>query len=68
MSANIDWSSRKVIGCDGTTANIGNPGKVIKWLEKMSSTKVHLHADELPRRHLFNTLERTTFGRLGYLE
>ena len=34
MSANIDWFSRKVIGCDGTTANIGNPGKVIKWLEK----------------------------------
>jgi hypothetical protein len=57
----------KVVGCDSTNANTGYKGGVIQNIEKAVGHPLQwficlLHTNELPLRHLFQTLEGPTTG------
>ena len=59
------------IGCDGTAVNTGAKGGAIKMIELKLNKPVHwficqLHTNELPLRHLFQTLDGKTTGPKGY--
>lgn len=61
----------KAIGCDGTAVNTGVKGGAIRLLELKFNNPVHwfvcqLHANELPLRHLIQTLDGKTSGPKGY--
>ena len=54
-------------GCDGTVTNTGTKGGIIKLLEDRLGRPLHwfvcqLHANELPLRHLFSSLDGKTSG------
>lgn len=60
-------SSLVAIGCDGTAVNTGRKNGVIVLLEKHLKRPLQwfvclLHANELPLRHLFSSLDGTTTG------
>lgn len=60
-------SSLVAIGCDGTAVNTGHKNGVIALLEKHLKRPLQwfvclLHANELPLRHLFLSLDGTTTG------
>ena len=59
------------IGCNGTAVNTGAKGDTIRKIELKLNKPVHwficqLHANELPLRHLFQTLDGKTTGSKGY--
>ncbi|ESN99374.1 hypothetical protein HELRODRAFT_162916 [Helobdella robusta] len=60
-------SSLVAMGCDGTAVNTGPKNGVIDLLQKHLKRPLQwfvclLHANELPFRHLFSSLEGTTTG------
>lgn len=60
-------SSLLAVGCDGTAVNTGRKNGVIVLLEKRLKRPLQwfvclLHANELPLRHLFSSLDGTTTG------
>lgn len=60
-------TSLVAIGCDGTAVNTGHKNGVIALLEKHFGRPLQwfvclLHANELPLRHLFASLDGTTTG------
>lgn len=60
-------STLVAIGCDGTAVNTGQKNGVIVLLEKQLNRPLQwfvclLHANELPLRHLFTSLDGTTTG------
>ena len=60
-------TSLVAIGCDGTNVNTGMKNGVIKRIEDALGRPVHwfvcmLHSNELPLRHLFNSLNGKTSG------
>lgn len=60
-------SSLMGVGCDGTAVNTGHKNGVIVLLEKHLKRPLQwfvclLHANELPLRHLFSSLDGTTTG------
>ena len=61
----------EAIGCDGTAVNTGLNGGAIRLIELKLNKPVHwficqLHANELPLRHLIQTLDGKTSGPKGY--
>lgn len=59
------------IGCDGTVTNTGYKGGVIRHIELQLNKPFQwliclLHANELPLRHLFKSLDGATFGPKVY--
>lgn len=55
------------IGCDGTNVNTGTKNGIIKRIEDSIERPLHwficmLHANELPLRHLFSSLDGKTSG------
>lgn len=59
------------IGCDGTATNTGWKGGVIQYFEEYLKRPLQwcicmLHANELPLRHLFMTLDGCTSGPREY--
>lgn len=59
--------SLAAIGCDGTAVNTGRKNGVIVLLEKHLKRPLQwfvclLHANELPLRHLFSSIDGTTTG------
>ena len=59
------------IGSDGTSVNTGSKGGVIRLIELKLNKPVHwficqLHANELPLRHLLQTLDGKTTGPRGF--
>lgn len=67
------WNLNDVIcvGCDGTATNTGWKGGVIQYLEEYLERPLQwcvclLHANELPLRHLFLTLDGSTSGPREY--
>lgn len=59
------------VGCDGTATNTGWKGGVIQYLEDYFERPLQwcvclLHANELPLRHLFLTLDGCTSGPREY--
>lgn len=59
------------VGCDGTATNTGWKGGVIQNLEQYLKRPLQwcvclLHANELPLRHLFSTLDGPTSGPKEY--
>lgn len=63
----IDTSKVAAIGCDGTAVNTGQKGGIIKLLEEKLNAPVHwfvclLHTNELPLRHLIQTIDGKTCG------
>ena len=68
---NVDTSGIKAVGCDGTAANTGNRGGIIRLLEVALHRLLQwfvcqLHANELPLRHLFEYLDGPTNGPKGF--
>ena len=68
---NIDTEKLLAIGCDGTAVNTGSKGGVIRILELKLDKTLHwficqLHANELPLRHLLQTLDGKTSGPRGF--
>ncbi|KAK0066937.1 hypothetical protein Bpfe_003672 [Biomphalaria pfeifferi] len=68
---NVDLGGIKAVGCDGTVANTGNRGDIIRLLEVALDTPLQwfvcqLHANELPLRHLFEHLDGPTNGPKGF--
>lgn len=66
-SNNIDIEQLVAIGCDGTNVNTGRVGGVIRLLEIEYEKPLQwlvcmLHANELPLRHLLQTLDGSTSG------
>jgi len=60
-----------VVGCDGTAVNTGRTGGVIRLLELKVKHPLQwlvclLHANELPLRHLFQSLDGATTGSHGF--
>lgn len=67
------WNLDSIIwvGCDGTATNTGWRGGVIQYLENYLERPLQwcicmLHANELPLRHLFMTLDGCTTGPKEY--
>ncbi|GBM51170.1 hypothetical protein AVEN_254587-1 [Araneus ventricosus] len=63
---NVNMRCNKV-GCDGTSVNTGVKGGIIRNLELILNRPLQwfvcqLHANELPLRHLFAHVDRTTTG------
>ncbi|CAH0388393.1 unnamed protein product [Bemisia tabaci] len=63
----MDPSNFRVLGSDGTNANVGNKGGVICLIEKELKRALQwaiclLHNNELPLRHLIETLDGGTKG------
>ena len=63
----FSMTSLVAIGCDGTNVNTGMNNGVIKRIEDSLGRPVHwfvcmLHSNELPLRHLFNSLDGKTSG------
>jgi hypothetical protein len=63
----LSMNSLVAIGCDGTNVNTGMKNGVIKRIEDTLGRPLHwficmLHANELPLRHLFNSLDGKTSG------
>lgn len=59
------------VGCDGTATNTGWKGGIIQYLEKYFERPLQwcvcmLHANELPLRHLFMSLDGSTSGPKAY--
>lgn len=57
----------QVVGCDSTNTNIGGRGGIIQYIEKALGRPLQwfvclLHTNELPLRHLFQTLDGPTTG------
>lgn len=68
---NVDLGGIKAVGCDGTVANTGNRGGIIRLLEVALNKPLQwfvcqLHANELPLRHLFEHLDGPTNGPKGF--
>ncbi|KAK0042646.1 hypothetical protein Bpfe_027944 [Biomphalaria pfeifferi] len=68
---NVDLGGIKAVGCDGTVANTGNRGGIIRLLEVALDKPLQwfvcqLHANELPLRHLFEHLDGPTNGPKGF--
>ena len=68
---NIDFSSLKAVGCDGTAVNTGTKGGAIRLLEKRLNKPLQwlicqLHANELPLRHLIEKIDGKTSGPMGF--
>ena len=68
---NVNTDSIQVVGCDGTNVNSGQRAGVIRRLEKSFNRPLQwlvclLHANELPLRHLFEALHKTTTGPRGF--
>ena len=60
------------IGCDGTAVHTGAKGGAIRMIKLKLNKPVHwfrcqLHANELPLRHLFQTLDGKTKSPKGYI-
>ena len=72
LSEKIEYQSSLVaVGCDGTAVNTGHKSGVIVLLEKHLNRPLQwfvclLHANELPLRHLFATIDGTTTGPNSY--
>ena len=67
----IDYSQLIAIGCDGTAVNTGPKGGIIKLLEEKIDNPVHwfvclLHTNELPLRHLIQTIHGKTSGPASF--
>ena len=70
-SRNVDTSTIKAAGCDGTAVNTGNKAGIIRLLEVTLERPLQwfvcqLHANELPLRHLFQHLDGPTTGPKGF--
>ena len=68
---NVNTDSIQVVDCDGTNVNTGQRAGVIRRLEESFNRPLQwlvclLHANELPLRHLFETLNGTTTGPRGF--
>jgi hypothetical protein len=66
-----DLKELTVVGCDGTAVNTGRIGGVIRLLELKVKRPLQwlvclLHANELPLRHLFQSLDGATTGPHGF--
>ncbi|KAK2578324.1 hypothetical protein KPH14_012625 [Odynerus spinipes] len=68
-----DWELQEIVcvGCDGTATNTGCKGGAIRYLEQQLGRLLQwliclLHANELPLRHLFTTLDGSTSGPREY--
>ena len=66
-----DLKELTVVGCDGTAVNTGQLGDVIRLLELKVKRPLQwmvclLHANELPLRHLFQSLDGATTGPFGF--
>ena len=64
-------SKLSVVGCDGTIANTGSRGGVIRLLEEELGRPLQwlvclLHGNELQLLHLFKHLDGATTGPRGY--
>ena len=64
---NIDYSNVTATGCDGTAVNTGQKGGIIRLLEEKMNSPVHwficlLHTNEVPLRHLIETIDGKTSG------
>ena len=72
LSANHEENNNiTVIGCDDTAANTGAKRDTIRMIELKLNKPVHwficqFPANELPLRHLFQTLDEKTTGLKGY--
>ena len=67
----IDLLQLKAIGCDETAANSSLIGGVIRLIESHRSLPLQwfvcmLHANELPLRHLFGSLDGATSGSVAF--
>ncbi|GBL74279.1 hypothetical protein AVEN_235275-1 [Araneus ventricosus] len=56
------------VGCDGTSVNTGVKGDIIRNMKLILNRSLQrfvcqLHANELPLRHLFAHVDKTTTGR-----
>jgi hypothetical protein len=63
----LAMDSLVAIGCDGTNVNTGTKNGIIKRIEDSMERPLHwficmLHANELPLRHLFTSLDGKTSG------
>ena len=63
----LDLTYLRAIGCDGTVVNTCSKNGVLRQLEKAAGRSLqwlicHLHANELPLRHLLQNLDRKTKG------
>jgi len=68
---NAKTENIKVVGCDGTNVNMGHTAGVIRRLEETFERSLQwlaclLHANELPLRHLLQSLDGTTTGPHGF--
>lgn len=68
---NISTENLQAIGCDGTAVNTGLKGGVIRLLEEQYDKPLQwlicqLHANELPLRHLVESLDGSTSGPRGF--
>lgn len=66
-SGTIAQTTFNAVGCDGTNANVGHKGGVIRRLELTVNRTLQyiicqLHGNELPLRHLFRKLDGETSG------
>lgn len=71
QSNDIDTSQVVAIGCDGTAVNTGQKGGIIRQIEEKLKTPVHwfvclLHTNELPLRHLVQTIDGKTSGPASF--
>lgn len=69
--SSITLDELKVIGCDGTNTNIGFKGGIVALLENKLMRPLQrficqLHANELPLRHLINSIDGDTTGPRGF--
>lgn len=63
----FDLSELMALGCDGTPTNTGAKGGIIRIIESRLGRSLHwfvcqLHGNELPLRHLFQSLDGRTTG------
>lgn len=67
LKSKADLSQLVALGCDGTATNTGSKGGILRLIELDLKRNLHwfvcqLHGNELPLRHLFNSLDGKTTG------